>query len=314
MALAVQPATHKRYKEALQAFEAWALEEEVKLDYDHNNGSTDTALADYIHVLYRRRPHGSHSKAAVTKAAVLHFHPRMKQALAESSRALVGWQRHWTKTGARSYRPLSYDMACLIALQLAKADQIRAGVGVLVAFAAALRKGELCALRPIHIRDEEESDAPVGWRRPGGTVATVVHVAQAKTGDHQDAFIRLPAVRTVLSKLVATTAMDSPLFPDSGTMGRLFKDACNDLGIGDLGFSMHSCRHGSATMLALSGASEAELMQHGRWTTAASVRRYKQCHQLLSLIEEVPADLRKAAKYAARHLVRLFDEALRAQH
>ena len=149
------------------------------------------------------------------------------------------------------------------------------GLGLLVAFAGCLRASELCGLYGADILlpdDSRDSHGVCGLR-----------LRQTKTGPNKFARVRDPAVIAVLRFLKAITPTDSKVF--MGVTGQRFNSllrlACDQLGLSVV-FTMHSLRHGAATMRFLGGDSPESIRIDGRWASANSMETYLQaCAALL---------------------------------
>lgn len=160
---------------------------------------------------------------------------------------------------AVSYPPLSWDLACLIAVKLVVNGLSRYGIGVLLAFDCLLRVGELTALYREDVADS--SDIRVGHEYKGMTL----RLRSTKTGPNQWVEVHDPTVITYVRQLVAQTRPGDLLFPfSSDVFRRVFKRTCADLDLSSR-YVPHSLRHGGATRLCLMGWRMEDILRRGRW-------------------------------------------------
>jgi integrase len=185
---------------------------------------------------------------------------------------------------------------------------IRYAIGVLLAFDAYLRSGELVGLR-------REDFATAGdLRLGGGTYRAALRLRSTKTGPEQWAEIRDETVTSLLQILADSTPAGGLLFPFSTSSFRYyFKRACTGLGL-KANYVPHSLRHGGATRDFLNGVTLEEILRRGRWASTKSARHYIQAGRAILLSVEVPSVLAAAGSTLAADLPLALELALTQRH
>lgn len=274
--------TVKRYKAAVGDFALWL----AATGEDCDTLSELDALVDrYIHILYRRDRAKSPQAAVNLRYGLTMLLPELKRpGLPRADLAIAGWRK---MQPGKSYPPIPHVAVVAAAAWLVVSGEFRAGVAVLLGFECYLRAGELVRLR------REDVGFPDQARVKGEIHEPFLRLQRTKTGREQSVSVRDRAVRRLLRVLVRETKSEGLLFPYSPQrLRKLFKEACDDLGLGDCGFVLHSLRHGGATRDYCSGALRLEdVMLRGRWESSKTVRRYIQRGRALLLANAIPEEL-----------------------
>ena len=185
---AVLPSTQQRYSRSVDEFLAW-------IDDDGGDALTvdelDDLLLDYIHQLYEDGR--GRTVASTTIFGILLRMPQLKYQLHQSHQAIRAWNR---LVPASSYPPLSWELAVVIAVQMARAGYHRYGIGVLLAFDGLLRVSELCNLMSLDIAFD-------GDTRSVEHKGTMVVLRSTKTGKNQWVMLHDPSVIRLVRWLVS---------------------------------------------------------------------------------------------------------------
>ena len=113
----------------------------------------------------------------------------------------------------------------------------------------------------------------------GAEVQGAFALERTKTGENQSVRLRKGATTTLLRALVVQRLREGgdKLFTfTAGHFRTWIKAECTSLGLGDIGFTPHSLRHGGATADFLRGMSVNDIQLRGRWRCFESLRRYLQ--------------------------------------
>ena len=286
---AFAPSTWKAYWKGVSDFVDWCLAR----NYDFEDEfSLDELLTDYFH--WRYDTGQSRSGAAATLHGVLALFPHYKSHLRLSALALRGWSRICPPV---SYPPLTWDLTCVVAVQLTRSGDWRLGVGVLLSFDCYLRAGELLQLRVSDV--VEPGDARAGSVLNG----MALRLRRTKTGPNKWVEVRRDCVKVLLRWVLARTAADSCLFPVSYAVYRkCFKRVIAGLGLSPQ-YTLHSLRHGGATHDCLGGMTVESIMLRGRWVSGRSAALYIQSGRALLLSLAVPRAIARAGAMFAQDVV-----------
>ena len=281
---AYAPATVKKYSEAVSHFVRWCKRQYLDpADPD----DFDSCLTDYFHDLYESG--FSKDDARCTLYGILMLQPRLHDALPLAVLALRGWERIVPSV---AHPPITWDLAVLVAVHMARYGRWSFAVGTLLAFDCLLRIGELVGLQRGDVADS--GDARLGSEYKG----LALRLRKTKTGTNQWVEVRDPSVALLLRQLVRSTRSKF-LFPFSAADFRsVFKATCASLGLSSR-YVPHSLRHGGATRLHLQRVSIEDILLRGRWSSTKSARRYVQSGRALLLSVTVPKTIQaKAARFA----------------
>jgi len=280
--------TVHRYRKAVLEFLDWC-------DSYHLDPSSplqlDDALTNFIHFLFES---GRGKALAQSVLYGIHFYiPQWKQLLPLASKSITGWDKQSPST---SYPPLTWDLAVLIAVRLARSSSFAMGVGLLLAFDCFLRLNELIAISYFDVSDT--ADARLGSQFQG----MHIRLAATKTGREQSVRVHDPAVEALVRQLLRASRRKP--FPFSANdFRRCFHSACSALHL-PTGFVPHSLRHGGATMWFLQGRSMEDIMHRGRWASSKTARRYVQAGRALLIKQDIPSSVKADAALLSRSLLR----------
>ena len=283
--------TTAKYQAAVKDFYRWC---KASLEFPKSVEDLDECLADYFHVMYEEKEGKGKQKARDTLYGIEMYLPRVKGQLLIAARVVNRWAKLHV---AESYPPLTWDLAALIGVHLAKQGRFQLGVGVVLAFDCLLRCGELMNLR-------REDVAFPGDRRMGVEYKiTTLSIRVAKTGRNQSVTVADPDVIALLRQVVASTAPKELLFPGgSRHFRKVFKRACSELHLSTK-YVPHSLRHGGATRLHLQNVKVEDIMVRGRWASSKSARTYIQSSRAVLMAMTPPqavADTAAAVVQALR--------------
>lgn len=212
----VQPKTSNKYKQYLHYFFDFCRECGIQPPSDPT--LMDTLMSEYMEWLYQ----SDYALSSATCAfyGLLHFYPQFKHFLPESDMALRGWSKLHP---GRSYPPLTWNLTCLIALQLAQSGDPTAAMAVLLSFDCYLRITECINLTVADV-------AVPGDRRLGVQHQWVaLSLRQTKTGPNQWVQLRRPEVGALLCRFLAARVRlpTDRLFPVTAvTQREAFHKAC----------------------------------------------------------------------------------------
>lgn len=247
----------------------------------------DQRLSRYIDDLFAAR--GSYDYATQAVFGLIYRCPSLRPALGEARMRLRGWQRLKT---TRSHPPITWELAVVVAVTMAKWGRHAEAVATLLAFDCYLRVGELTRLEYHDVL--QPHDPRMGSVHP----IMAIRLAKTKTGLNQSVDLGNPHVQAVLhSYLSAYPFLERErIFPFSPSSFRaLLKDVGHALGLTTV-YVPHSFRHGGATFDHLRGVSVTDIMWRGRWASVESARRYIQTARALLIMRDIPAHLDAAGR------------------
>lgn len=296
---AFAPSTLSSYSSSLSQFLSWCRDQgKDPLSLEQ----LDLLFVAWLEHIYNTR--GGKGKSIGLKALQgLHIAlPKSVKSMPTTALALRGWSR---LKPTKSHPPLTWDLACLIAVRLALTGQQAAAVGVLLAFE---RVGEL-----VNLRKEDFADAK-DVRVGSVQVRCSLRLAKTKTGPEQWAQIADPAVAGLVRELVKSVRPGKFIFPYSTTKFRsLFRAACKALGLNPH-YVPHSLRHGAATRAYQLGVSLEDIMLAGRWKADKSARTYIQSGPALLLANRVSPLAAQLGSLFATNLEQTLSMALSQRH
>jgi len=145
------PATLAKYKPAVHRFIDWCI---ATGKDPQTTDDLDELLGDYFQEIHDERDGGGKSIAAATLAGIRMYIPQLKApALPIASAVCTRWHKSRPNV---SYPPLTWDLAVLIAVQMARGGHYRAAVATLLGFDCFLRIGELTALKRENFADGKD--------------------------------------------------------------------------------------------------------------------------------------------------------------
>lgn len=287
--------TRRRYDSAYKEFLKWVHDQGRKAPCARD---VDQHMADFVQRLYNKGGQTGTGKQRAKNAlfGLIFAEPWLKPHMVLARRALTGWEKLFP---AKSYPPLTWELAAAIALVLASTfGSSRWATAVLLAFDCLLRLGELLALR-------REDVAFCNDPRIGALCGvSLLRIRRSKTGLNKSVTISDPAVASLLFTVVRRTEPGAFLFPwTQADFRTAFHEACAQLGL-SARYVPHSLRHGQATRLYLLGVPLADIMLRGRWQASSSAQRYIQAGPALLLAQQVPD---RAATLGAVAVLNLVD-------
>ena len=280
---AVKQSTADRYEKAFKYFDRY-----VKVKFGIREVATlstfalDACMEAFIEDCYRVFQ-GSRRQLCVNAMLgvrqVLGQHHRFT--FVNSQRAVLGWKRLHPSVSAA---PIPQNWVDVIALVTIMAGRRWIGLGLVVAFNGFLRIGELVALRG--------GDLLIPTASRDTQTASGVSIQDAKTGRLQFARIKDPAVARILRFLKLSTAPGELVFRGAtpADFNHTLAWACQRLGI-PVHFTMHSLRHGRASLGFLQGDLPEEIRLEGRWASTKVMETYLQAVVSLLTALQAPAHL-----------------------
>lgn len=283
LAEAVNPRTFKTYADAVASFKSWIGPELVATVYSSEQAMS-TAAEMYVQHLFDNGAPKSHASAMV--CGVSYFTPLFSAALKVARKQLVGWSKF---EPSKQRPPMPAVLVYIIAYIWAQRGHLDRAVAILLAFDAYLRVSELVSIRLQHISLPKDE---------GAEVQGAFALERTKTGENQSVRLRKGATTTLLRALVTHRLREGgdKLFTfTTGHFRKWIKAECTSLGLGDIGFTPHSLRHGGATADFLRGMSVNDIQFRGRWRCFESLRRYLQQCESLFLQQRLPQVLQDLA-------------------
>jgi integrase len=302
----VASSTLANYSDQLSYFLVWLSRNNIR---PSSAREVDYAFEAFLHSFYAARKGKGLALARNALFGLFLFYPHLRLSLPLSRRALKGWEKLCPSV---SHPPLSWELAVLLSVQLIVSTSnltlgVSAAVGVLLAWEAYLRVGELCGLQVGDILFKDtgsifKTSIPARFTRtsPGApkrlkafsssAVLVSLRLASTKTGPNQWAQVRSPLVAALLasfmnirSALGLSLAPSAPLFPFSSASFRIEMARVGaSFALSPL-FTPHSLRHGHATADYEAGATVQDIAVRGRWRTLDSLLIYVQSGPALSL-------------------------------
>lgn len=290
---ALSSGTSSQYRLAASRFVLWAKSNSFQAS---SPDQLDGVLAQYIDWLFLNGR--SKQAAACAFYSVLHFMPHCKSRMFECSLRLRGWNR---LQPSRSYPPMLWEIAVVVALSFIKQGDVDAGLATLLAFDAYLRVNEFCKLRISDVAcagDARLGSSPIATRMS-------LRLRETKTGKNQFVQVKRHAVSALIACHVSGRAPDELVFHGlSASEFRLrLRQVLTQLSLGDVGYVPHSLRHGSAVLDLLHGDSIQDVMYRGRWRRVESARIYLQSGRALLLSVNLPVDLVELGNRLSQDLV-----------
>jgi integrase len=290
--LGYAPATLKKYKPAVHRFIDWCI---ATGNDAHTVNDLDELLSDYFQQLHDERDGGGKSIAAATLSGIRMYIPQLKAPALPIASAICN---RWHKSRPNvSYPPLTWELAVLIAVQMARSGHYRFAVATLLGFDCLMRVGELMSLRTENFAGGKDIRLGSDYQR------AMVSIPKAKTGRYQSVPIDQECVRLLMCDLIKRTRRGSLLFPGGQAKFRVvFKATCEDLGLSPR-YVPHSLRHGGATRMYLRDEKLEDILLRGRWKSTESARTYIKMGPALQMAMQAPATASVAALKLAKDVV-----------
>jgi integrase len=298
--MTVNKTTWKLYQQAIRKFTRWRQQ----LNKDWNTeAELDELISAYINTIYRQYHGHGRTECSFVVCGFHKLYPRFHFSIAKQ--ALCAWSK---KVPSQSYPPMSWDLAVLVARQMAIHGKLRAGILTLLMHDCYLRIGEGTRLQI------QDIVLPGDVRIGSAIRSASISIAQAKTGANQAVTIRRGQVMQLLSGLARTRSADS-LIGDisSGSFRTLFKQCCRELHLQDCHFVPHSLRHGGALTDYMLNYSVEDIKQRGRWQRQQSMQVYfRTCQRNISQLH-IPRNIAHAASHWASHPIEALQDGLHHQ-
>lgn len=287
---ALAPATLRTYNKHLNSFLSF-IGCSLRVLLLQSPDRIDALLAHFIDSSFEQR--GSYEYACQALFGLIYRCPILRLQLGESRLRLRGWKR---LKQHRSHPPITWELASLFAVVMAKWGYHAEAVATLLSFDCYLRVGELTRLTYADVAQ------PRDIRFGAAYTGMALRLAVTKTGPNQSVTIEDPQVQSILFHyLNAYPFLDRErIFPFSpGAFRRLLRDVSVTLHLGHIPYVPHSLRHGGATRDYLRGRSIEQIMYRGRWVSMESARRYIQTSRALLILLEIPRDTGETALLVA---------------
>lgn len=276
----LKPSSQAQYLAALKVFDRTARE--LGLSTPRTAAELDSQLERFGEHVFATKEGAGRQTVACARLACIWLNPALRDSLPRSRAIadLAAWNRAAGRTVQR-HPPLTWPLTCVLARRLMEAGDGAAAVAAITSFDCALRIREAAALRVGDIREIARVDARL---LRAGAPELVVTIRDPKTSLHdaeQSVFVLNAAVAMLLREWVAgrraagATDADSLFCLNTWQLDYAFSRGARLLGAA-VHFTWHSLRHGSATLLFMSGWTTAEVMRHGRWVGERSAWRYQQ--------------------------------------
>ena len=256
--LTVQPATKKRYQDALQNFYRYLARESLSLPKKRDH--MDSLVSDYLE---HWSDGASRAEASNFLAGLQDFDPKLKHALPGSWRLMKTWSVNELPNRAP---PLSEKVLHAMVGWARFHEHHSFALSLLVAFYALLRTGELLALQARHVQMNSPTSPAVlslgltkgGKRQGAAESATLGEISVLKALWHWKQHVSPHTFLTL-----------KPLH-----WRKLFNQCLEGLQIQSWEFRPYSLRRGGATFFFQKQGSLDRILLLGRWTAARTARIY----------------------------------------
>ena len=257
--LTVQPATRKRYTNAVDSFLRFLNDEGQALP--GNSTQVDPLVCDYLEHLWSSG--AGRALACDTLAGVQDLQPNLRNHLPGAWRLLKTW--HVNEIPNRAPPIPEHVLQAMVGWSFFK-GYATFGISLLVGFYTMLRTGELLGLRSSHLVTTSQQDQVLislgftkGGKRHGAAESAILGFE--------------PAVRLVQQwKLKAT--LTTCLARSPANWRSLFNECLQSLKLTQHGFRPYSLRRGGATFWFTKHQSFDRILVQGRWHTQKSARIY----------------------------------------
>jgi hypothetical protein len=257
----IQPRTLHLYTTATANFIRWyRVQPGAFSNYHH----IDSKLCDYITLLYLRL--ASMSVAHQTVFGILHYMPELQLELHRSRRALKGWKK---KHITRSHPPLSWELVCMLAVQMCAVGWFDEALATLIAYDGYFRV--VSELLPLRVKDFHYTNS--------SNTKYTCRLRFTKTGSNKLVTFTKQELGAALVSFIRTRHLSSTdrIFSFSAARYRhCFRMSCEMMGWKSVHFVPHSLRHGHASDDFVAGVPVETIMVRGRWKSIESTRNYIQ--------------------------------------
>ncbi len=287
------PETCARYMKDVDEFFVWGSERGATAE---SIEILDELVCDFAHFTFDARGGSGRQRVVNCIYGLNLLRPGTADFLVMAKRCVKGWSR---LVPPSPYPPMSWEVALVVAFEMAGRGWHDCATAVLVAPLFYLRVGELLGLRCKDVAFPGDQRIGSDWGRTG------LALPVTKTGPNK--FAQAPGAfpAFLLRVMVAGKPPDAKVFDLSGSLLRTrFKAICRDLGLSDR-YVFHSLRHGAATSAFLRGVPLEEILVLGRWAAMQSARHYVQAGRALFLSVSIPEQVAKAGEAFAKDPVRM---------
>jgi integrase len=294
---ALAPATLRAYTKHLNSFLQYcgcSLPQLLRL----TPARIDALLASFIDHSFAHD--GSFEYACQAVYGLVYRYPPLRMQLGEARLRLRGWKRLKRQ---RPHPPLTWELAALFAVTMAKWGHHAEATATLLAFDCYLRVGELTRLT------YEDVSQPNDPRMGSAYTGMALRLGVTKTGPNQSVTVYREQVQcALLHYLRSRPFLDHHrIFPFSPSSFReLMRRVASALGLGHIPYVPHSLRHGGATFDFLrTNGDIAYVMFRGRWAGMESARRYVQTARAMLILQRVPREVAHTAAAVAPDAAKL---------
>ena len=291
--------TRRQYDDGVRHFLNWVRSTRART---RSSREMDAAFCEFLRWWFDTHDGRSAQTVVCAYYGLRWYIPELKNRMPRSLQLINGWKRH---RPSEQHPPLTWPLACAIAIALVRRGLPRYAVGVLLSFDCLLRVHELAALRPVHVQDGNHRAHEHNMR---GRV--LLHLPKTKANEVQSVEVWRPEVRRLVLWLASVTPTRWTLLAARDYSFRYaFTKVVAELGL-DPKFVLHSLRHGGATAMYNAGASMVAVRDRGRWSTVKSARHYVQSGRALSMENAAPEPVVAAGDIISRDLLGAFALAL----
>jgi integrase len=290
----IQPRTLQLYTTATACYIRWY---QIQPGAFSSVNHVDKSLCDYVTLLFLSDV--SMSYAHQTVFGLIHFVPELGGELHRTRRALKGWKK---KHKTRSHPPLSWELVCMLAVQMSAVGWYEEALATLVSYDGYFRTAS--ELLQLKVRNFHH----IVVRRDMSHNNYVCRLARTKTGRNKLVTLTMPDIGAALLSFIRVRGL-SPSdrifnFPAARYRHR-FKLSCEMLGWQSVRFVPHSMRHGHASDDFIEGIPIETIMVRGRWKSIESTRHYIQSGRVHLIRGQLPSDLPILPDYTPKRVLEL---------
>ena len=288
--------TVQRYRKGVQAFLTF-LHNHLHIHQPHDQPTTaedfDELYCEYMAYSYDNNI----SYGLITDGffGLQFFLPLTKHRLPESSLMLKGWRR---LEPTESRPPITWEVVVVLCCTMIKNGYVEHGIATLCAFDMYLRIGEFLQLRVCDVATPHDPRLGSAYTR------AAIRLARTKTGRNQFVTLNNHDVSRLLHlQCLVRPSTRSLVFGFTRNGYRAVFQRCLDaLGLGSIGYTPHSLRHGGATRDFLLGKSIDDILFRGRWEANKSAKTYVQSARALLLQVQIPQQIHQTGLILSNNL------------
>ena len=284
----VQTRTLNRYRVALVQFFMWHTLMFGDKQFPEDVETVDHVLADYAEHLWQENE--SRYLFGDTLSGLCHYIRLLRFRLPDAWRQYDTWGRLEPSTRAT---PLSLDLLlALVGIAFSRKEG-NIGAGMLLAFQALLRTGELLAI----IKADVTFDVSKG--------IAIINLGLTKSGKRRNeaekVLVADKILVTLLQVILAPLRPGDRLMPPEAVFRRTFAQYVGLLQLQSHGYLPYSLRRGGATHLFLETGCMSTVQARGRWVNARTAKLY--VDECVTAIKEAKHDTKQrhlASTWAAK--------------